>query len=161
MAYGTFPFAKFAFLMVKQITNPIHKAIVRHAKKSNILRNYMCLPLAKWYTLFDIRIRYRHQNWKRIQKEAIPDEKNAIETGAYILAEVFMALVISSIIFVEYESYHTKDLKHKVENEEEENSLSERLKGLEDTVHKQSIQLDQLSKILSQLRAIISVRNST
>ena len=161
MVYGTFPFAKFTFLMIKQITNHVQKGVVIHAQKSNILRNYMCLPLAKWYSICDIRIRYRHQNWRKIQKEVTPDEKKSIENGAYILAEIIMGMTISIILFVEYNNYNTQDRSYAMANREEKNRVIERLRGLEETAHKQSIQLDQLSEMLEQLRANICVRNLT
>ena len=160
MIHGTFPLAKFTFLTIKQIINPIHKAIVTGARNNNVLRNYMCLPLAKWYTICDIRIRYRHQNWRKVQKEAITDEKNAIENGAYILAEITMGITIIIIFFVEYKSNYTKDVNYEIVKRKEENTIMERLKGLEETVHRQSIQLDQLSQLLMQLHASISKRNS-
>ena len=161
MVYGTFPFAKFTFLMIKQITNHVHKRIVIHAQKSRVLRNYMCLPLAKWYSICDIRIRYRHQNWRKIQKEATPDERKSVENGAYILAEIIMGMTIAIIIFVEYNNYNTQDMSYAMANREEKNRVIERLKGLEETAYKQSIQLDQLSEMLEQLHAIICVKNLT
>ena len=160
MIHGTFPLAKFTFLTIKQIINPIHKAIVTGARNNNVLRNYMCLPLAKWYTICDIRIRYRHQNWRKVQKEAITDEKNAIENGANILAEITMGITIIIIFFVEYKSNYTQDMNYEIVKREEENTISERLKGLEEKVHRQSVQLDQLSQLLIQLHASISKRNS-
>ena len=160
MIHGTFPLAKFTFLTIKQIINPIHKAIVTGARNNNVLRNYMCLPLAKWYTICDIRIRYRHQNWRKVQKEAITDEKNAIENGAYILAEITMGITIIIIFFVEYNSNYTQDMNSEIVKRKEENTIMERLKGLEERVNRQSIQLDQLSQLLMQLHASISKRNS-
>ena len=160
MVHGTFPLAKFTFLVIKQIASPIHKGIVTGAKKNNIIRNYLCLPLAKWYNKCDIRIRYRHQNWRKIEKKTMTDDKNAIDTGASILSEVIVGITIFIIFFFEYNSYSAEDLNLEIVCREEKNSIIERLTRLEETVRRQSIELDNLAQILAQLRGRISTFNS-
>ena len=51
-------------------------------------------------------------------------------------------------------------MNYEIVKREEESTISERLKGLEETVNRQSVQLDQLSQMLMHLHASISKRNS-
>ena len=155
MIHGTFPLAKFGFLLFKQITRPIHKKIVLNAKRNKILRKRLCIPLAKSFYKLDVRIRFFHEDWSKLKKVHITDEKSAIDTGAYIMAELITMLGIVIVIFYEYKDYSKCKLDLENKDYKDRMSLHENICRLEGCIDNQSKQLNELYLLFEQLQLCI------
>ena len=159
MLHGTFPLAKFSFLILKQITKPIHKRIVVQAQRNYALRKYLCIPLAKCFHTCDVRIRYINHTWAKIGKVKLMDEKTAIVTGAHIIAELVAVSALFLILFIEYNKYTSTELENDDKVNKEKIAVNEKLQNIEHALEKQSKQLDELLKYFLQLRCCISRHN--
>ena len=86
MAIGAFPLVKLGILLVKQISKPIANGVASRAEKSKAFRNYVCIPIAQLFHLYDVKVRMRVLNLGKVSKEKVPklNEKKAIETGAQV-----------------------------------------------------------------------------
>ena len=56
---AAFPLAKLGILLVKQVSKPIAASLSKRAKKSPFFRNYICIPMAQAFHLFDVKVRMR------------------------------------------------------------------------------------------------------
>ena len=155
MIHGTFPLAKFGFLLFKQITRPIHKKIVLSAKRNKILRKRLCIPLAESFYKLDVRIRFFHEDWSKLKKVHITDEKSAIDTGAYIMAELITMLGIVIVIFYEYKDYSKCKLDLEDKDYKDRMALHENICRLEGCIDNQSKQLNELYLLFEQLQLCI------
>ena len=159
MIHGTFPLAKFGFLLFKQITRPIHKKIVLNAKRNKILRKRLCIPLAKSFYKLDVRIRFFHEDWSKLKKVHITDEKSAIDTGAYIMAELITIIGIIPVILFEFKDYSKSTLELENKHYKDNMVLNETISNLEDRIDNQSKQVDELYVLFEQLQSCICERN--
>ena len=159
MVHGTFPLAKFGFILLKQIANPIHKGIVFQAKRSSALRKYVCIPIAECFHTYDVRIRYPHENWSKMRKATLTDEKNAIETGAHIIAEIIMGFALFLVVFMEYKKYSRDEMNSENTDHREKMEFIAKLNMLECSLNKQNKQLDELFQFFSKLQFCLTQRN--
>ena len=159
MLHTTFPLAKFSFLILTQITKPIHKRIVVQAQRHHTLRKYLCIPLAEWFRTCDVRIRYINHTWAKKGKVKLMDEKTAIETGAHIIAELVTVSAVLLILFIEYNKYTSNELENDDKENKEKIAVNEKLRNIEDSLETQSKQLDELLKYFLQLRGCIYRHN--
>ena len=159
MIHGTFPFAKFGFLLFKQIARPIHKRIVLSAKRNNILRKRLCIPLAESFHKLDVRIRFFHEDWSKIKKVKLMDEKNAVDTGAYIIAELLTMLGIITVLLFEFKDYSNSTLELENKHYKDNMVLNETICKLEDRIANQSREVDELYVLFEQLQLCICKRN--
>ena len=158
MIHGTFPLAKFGVLLFKQIARPIHKKIVSSAKSNTILRKHLCIPLAESFHKLDVRIRFFHEDWSKIKKVKLMDEKNAIDTGAYIMAELITILGIITVILFEFKDYSKSTLELENKHYKDNMVLHETICKSEDTMGNQSKQVDELYVLFEQLQSCICKR---
>ena len=158
MIHGTFPLAKFGFILFKQIARPIHKKIVLSAKRNNILRKRLCIPLAESFYKLDVRIRFFHEDWSKIKKVKLMDEKSAIDTGAYIMAELITMVGIITVILFEFKDYSKSTLELENKHYKDNMVLNETICKLEDRIDDQSKQVDELYVLLEQLQSCICKR---
>ena len=159
MIHGTFPLAKFGVLLFKQIARPIHKKIVSSAKGNNILRKRLCIPLAESFHKLDFRIRFFHEDWSEIKKVKLMDEKSAIDTGAYIMAELITMLGIIVVILFECKVYSKSTLELENKHYKDNMVIHETICKLEDRIDNQSKQVDELYVLFKQLQLCICKRN--
>ena len=155
MIHGTFPLAKFGVLLFKQIARPIHKKIVSSAKSNTILRKRVCIPLAESFHKWDVRVRFFHQDWSKIKKANVKDEKSDIDTGAYIMAELITMLGIVIVIFYEYKDYSKCKLDLENKDYKDRMALHENICRLEGCIDNQSKQLNELYLLFEQLQLCI------
>ena len=159
MIHGTFPLAKFGFILFKQIARPIHKKIVQSAKRNNILRKRLCIPLAESFYKLDVRIRFFHEDWSKIKKVRLTDEKSAIDTGAYIIAELITILGIFIAIFYEYKDYSKCKLDLENKDYKDHMALHETICKLEDCIDNQSKEVNELYLLFEQLQLCMYKEN--
>ena len=159
MIHGTFPLAKFGVLLFKQIARPIHKKIVSSAKSNTILRKRLCIPLAESFHKLDVRIRFFHEDWSKIKKVKLMDEKSAIDTGAYIMAELITMLGIITVILFECKDYSNTTLELENKHYKDNIVLHGTICKLEDRIDNQSKQVDDLYVLFEQLQSCICKRN--
>ena len=159
MFHGTFPLAKFSFLILTQIAKPVHKKIVFQARKNYTLRKYLCIPLAECFHTCDFRIKYINHTWAKIGKVKLMDEKTAIETGAHIISELVVVFAVFIILFIEYNKYTSNELEHKDKHNMEKIALNEKLCNIEHALEKQSKHLDKLQQYFLKLRGCIHRHN--
>ena len=75
---------------LKQITQPLSKAIVKRVKKQPLLRKYILIQLGRSYYLCEDIIR-----WQQIIKKKKPiDDNRTMEVGTALLVEVKIAIMI-------------------------------------------------------------------
>ena len=98
MVVGAFPLVKLGFIFVKQISKPIANGIANRARKSKIFRNYVCIPIAQLFHIFDVKVKMRALNLGKVQNVKKLDEKNAIDTGAQASCIYFISLFLLSQI---------------------------------------------------------------
>jgi len=154
MAIGAFPLVKLGILLVKQISKPIANGVASRAEKSKAFRNYVCIPIAQLFHLYDVKVRMRVLNLGKVSKEKVPklNEKKAIETGAQLLSEFILVAVASIIVIYEYNRSMQKEEKKQIEIEQEKSDLKDRVQDLEFAVEKQSTQLKELTRLAIAIR---------
>ena len=156
MAVGAFPIARLVYVLVYRIAGPLANRIASRAQKNKIFRNYVCLPVAQTFHQLDVKLRMRILNLGgRVTIVPKLDEKRAIEMGAKILLELIMVAIFSGVVIFEWNRSSQKEAKKQRQIEQEDKDIKDRLQDLEFAGKKQSIQLTQLTSLLTDIRAIV------
>ena len=125
---AAFPLAKLGVLLVKQVSKPIAAAVSRRAKKSPFFRNYVCIPVAQGFHLFDVKVRMRQgAKFHKREKKSTPrlvfrilnlgkvtkvpklNEDKAIEEGAQLLSEIVILSIAAGLVTFEYRRSSEKE----------------------------------------------------
>nr|CAX69936.1 Putative OPA3-like protein CG13603 [Schistosoma japonicum] len=90
---GAFPVFKLGALAIKQIGKPLANYLKRKAKTNTFFRNYVCLPPAQLYHLWETRLKLKLLGLEKPKEIMKLSEDSAVDLGAEVLGEI--------IIFVE------------------------------------------------------------
>jgi len=93
IAMAGFPGANLIGQLLRQITQPLSKAIVKRVKKRPLLRKYVLIQLGRFYYWCENMIK-----WKEIPviaKKRPGDDDQTMELGTTLLLEVTIAIMRS------------------------------------------------------------------
>ena len=74
-----FPLAKLGVLAVKQISKPIAKRISATANKSELFRDWVCIPVAQLFHNAEVKLKLRTLGVGRATKVPKLSDKDAVE----------------------------------------------------------------------------------
>jgi len=143
---AAFPLAKLGVLLVKQVSKPIAAAAARHAKKSPFFRNYICIPIAQGFHLFDVKVRMRILNLGKVTKVPKLNEEKAIEEGAQLLSEIVILSIAAGLVTYEYRRSSEKEDAKQEAMEKEKFELYQRIVTLELAMDRQASEITQLQR---------------
>ncbi|XP_036139224.1 optic atrophy 3 protein-like [Monomorium pharaonis] len=93
-----FPGAKLIGLLLRQITQPLSRAIVMRVKKRPLLRKYFLIQLGRFYYWCENVIK-----WEKIPaKKRLVDDERTLKLGTDLLLEVTVAIMGSSRALLKY-----------------------------------------------------------
>lgn len=96
-----FPGANLIGQLLRQATQPLSKAIVKHVRKQPFLRRYVLIQLGRFYYWCEDKIKVRKIPAAREKREKPVDDVSTMELGAQLLLEV-------NIIYI-YENDDARD----------------------------------------------------
>jgi len=86
MVLQKFPVANLLGQLVRQITQPLSKTIMKHVKKRPFLRKYVLIQLGRFYYWCEDRITGRKMS--AVAKRKLVDDIRTMELGTKLLLEV-------------------------------------------------------------------------
>lgn len=92
MVVQGFPGANLIGQLLRQITQPLSKAIVKCVKKQPLLRKYVLIQLGRFYYLCEDMIKWRQISV--IAKKRPVNDDHTMEAGTTLLLEVKIAIMI-------------------------------------------------------------------
>jgi len=143
---AAFPLAKLGVLLVKQVSKPIAAAVSRRAKKSPFFRNYICIPIAQGFHLFDVKVRMRILNLGKVTKVPKLNEDKAIEEGAQLLSEIVILSIAAGLVMFEYRRSSEKEGAKQEAMEKEKLQLYQRIVELELGMDRRAAEIRQLQR---------------
>ncbi|KYN12599.1 hypothetical protein ALC57_15326 [Trachymyrmex cornetzi] len=99
MAVQGFPGANLIGQLLRQITQPLSKAIVKRVKKRPLLRKYVLIQLGRFYYLCEDMIKWRQISV--IAKKRPVDDDHTMEVGTTLLLEVLVFGFLGSVLIYE------------------------------------------------------------
>ncbi|KYM82481.1 hypothetical protein ALC53_06971 [Atta colombica] len=129
---------------LKQITQPLSKAIVKHVKKRPLLRKYILIQLGRSYYLCEDIIR-----WQQIIKKKKPiDDDRTMEVGTALLVEALIFGFLGSVLIYETRKAAEKSRKAEQLKIQEFNDLEMKKDQLIQQVKDQVILTKRLKEII-------------
>jgi len=151
---AAFPVAKLGFLVVKQVSKPIAKAIAARSRNSKFFREYVCIPVAQLFHWYEIRMKMKMLNLGTGKVTKVPklNEKKAIEQGSEILSEFILLSIASVILIYEYNRSKEKEDAKELAKGQEAERIKNKIFELEFKQDKQTTQIRELSKLVIELK---------
>lgn len=100
MVVQGFPGTNLIGQLLRQITQPLSKAIVKRVKKRPLLKKYVLIQLGRFYYWCENMI--KRQEIPVIAKKRPVDDEHTMELGTELLLEVTIAIMRSSRALLEY-----------------------------------------------------------
>ncbi|KAF5297115.1 hypothetical protein FQA39_LY02695 [Lamprigera yunnana] len=151
MTTAVFPAAKLGALLLRQISKPLANYIKEHAKKSPVLRTYICMPPAQFYHWCEVKTKMWVLNLGRPISVPPLSEAMAIELGANLLGEAIMFTVAALLLIREYNRSSRKEMIKEEKRQEEVNNLNMQVRELFFQVQQQNTQIRELLREVYQL----------
>ncbi|KAH8859643.1 putative OPA3-like protein [Schistosoma japonicum] len=136
---GAFPVFKLGALAIKQIGKPLANYLKRKAKTNTFFRNYVCLPPAQLYHLWETRLKLKLLGLEKPKEIMKLSEDSAVDLGAEVLGEIIIFVVGATCLLLEYRRQVRKE-NHK------ENCIQNTL--------------DQLTSQLNELMTIVEIQDA-
>lgn len=145
-----FPLVKLATLVINQISKPLANKVVQKAKTSPTFRKWVCLPPAKLYHFFEVRVSRVSKRLSPKTEVKIPtmDEEKAIELGAGLVGDATVFAVGSSIFLIEYFRRREKKHIHELQEGEQHRLLIQDVKQLYIEKARLEAKVDELQRLL-------------
>lgn len=96
MVLHNFPIAYLFAQLVRQITQPLSKTIVKYVEKQPFLRKYVLIQLGRFYYWCEDKITRRKM--PAVTKRKPVDDIRTIELGTKLLLEVTRTIAITKVI---------------------------------------------------------------
>ena len=143
---AAFPLANLGVLLVRQVSRPIAAGASRRAKKSPFFRDYICIPIAQGFHLFDVKVRMRILNLGKATQVPKLNEEKAIEQGAQLLSEIVILSIAAGLVVYEYRRSSEKEDVKEDAMEKEKFQLYQRMVTLESRMDRQGADIKQLQR---------------
>ncbi|XP_011694575.1 PREDICTED: optic atrophy 3 protein homolog isoform X2 [Wasmannia auropunctata] len=144
--YRWFPGANLIGQLIRQITQPLSKAIVRRVKKRPLVRKYVLIQLGRLYYWCENIIRW--QDIPAVVKKRPANDDHAMELGTKLLLEALVFGLLGSALM--YETQKAAERSRVIEQlkEQELNDLEAEKDQLMRRVEDQVILTKQLKDII-------------
>jgi len=154
------PLLKLGFLLVKQASKPLAKRIAAGARKSNLFKNYVCMPIAQIYHFYEVRLKMSALKLGGGKVTKVPklSETKAVEQGSEMLAEVTILGIASSLLIYEYNRSSEKEQAKEAKLKADREMIKTKIFELENKMEQQSMQIRSLAKTAIHLEEEVQKR---
>ncbi|RTG83275.1 uncharacterized protein DC041_0006218 [Schistosoma bovis] len=146
---GAFPVFKLGALAIKQIGKPLANYLKRKAKTNTFFRNYVCLPPAQLYHLWETRLKLKLLGLELPKGVNKLSEDAAVDLGSEVLGEIIIFVVGATCLLLEYRRQVRKEHNKDDCIQQTLDQLTSRVNELMTVVEIQDAKVRELAKAIA------------